>query len=70
MNIGGMTKSGNTLYVVDNDGFFDQLSEIDLATNTVSLIRDDPQMITMNSSSDLEMRGSVIRILNGGASQM
>lgn len=70
MNIGGMTKSGNMLYVTDNDGFFDQLSEIDLATNTVSLIRDDPQMITMNSSSDLEMRGSMIRILNGGSSQM
>ncbi len=70
MNLGGLTKSGNMLYVADNDGFFDQLSEIDLATNTVSLIRDDPQMITMNSVADLEMRGNVIRILNGGSSQI
>lgn len=70
MNLGGLTKSGNTLYVIDNDGFFDQLSEIDLTTNTVGLIRDDPQMITLNASSDLEMRGNVIRILNGGSSQI
>jgi sugar lactone lactonase YvrE len=68
--IGGLKLDGATLYVVDGDGFFDQLSRVNTATGQVTLIRDDPQMITINTARGIDLYQNDYYILNGGSSQI
>ena len=68
--IGGLKLDGSTLYVVDGDGFFDQLSRVNIVTGQVSLIRNDPQMITINTARGIELYNNNYYILNGGSSQI
>lgn len=65
-NIWGVTYYDGKLFVTDGDGYDDKLRQIDLATNTTSLLARDEVMASLNYPSGLVVSGDYIYVANTG----
>lgn len=70
LNIGGLAVIDDTLYVVDGDGLFDYIRQVDLDTGNKDIIAEDPHMETLNGSSGIVKYGEHIYVSNKGGSSV
>lgn len=70
LNIGGLAIIDEILYVVDGDGLFDYLRQVDLNTGDKDIIAEDPHMETLNGSSGIVKYGDHIYVANKGGSSV
>lgn len=69
LNIGGLAIIDDVLYVVDGDGLFDYIRQVNLDTSDKEIIADDPHMETLNTSSGIvEYDGHIYVVNRGGSS--
>lgn len=67
-NIGGLTVEDDILYVVDGDGLFDYIRQVDLSTGDKEVIAEDPHMETLNGASGIVRFGDHFYVSNRGGS--
>ena len=70
LNIGGLAIIDDILYVVDGDGLFDYIRQVDLDTGDKDVIVEDPHMETLNGSSGIVKSGDHIYVANKGGSSV
>lgn len=70
LDIGGLAVIDDTLYVVDGDGLFDYIRQVDLDTGDKDVIAEDPHMETLNGASGIVKYGEHIYVANKGGSSV
>lgn len=70
LRIGGLTIIDDVLYVVDGDGLFDYIRQVDISSGENDVVAEDPHMETLNGSSGIVKFGDHIFVVNKGGSSV
>lgn len=70
LNIGGLAVMMDTMYVVDGDGLFDYIRQVDLVGGEYDVIAEDPHMETLNNASGITLYDNHLYVANKGGSSV